>query len=107
MEGSVDLPQAGSAARRNPPGPRGWPFVGSLPAFYRDPLGFNRRIADRYGDVALVRIAGLSYYVLSNPDDIDAVFVTRNRDFRKGKLGAERRLLFGNGLATSDGDFWR
>jgi len=35
------------------------------------------------------------------------VFVTRNRDFRKGKLGAERRLLLGNGLATSDGDYWR
>ncbi|MGH7856708.1 MAG: cytochrome P450 [Candidatus Binatia bacterium] len=107
MEGNLDLSQAAAQANENPPGPRGWPLVGSLPAFYRDPLGFNRRIADRYGDVALVRIAGLSYYVLSNPDDIEAVLVTKNRDFRKGRLGAERRLLFGNGLATSDGDFWR
>ena len=107
MEGSLDISQAGVQPRGNPPGPRGWPLVGSLPAFYRDPLAFNRRIADRYGDVALVRIAGLSYYVLSNPEDIDAVFVTKNRDFRKGRLGAERRLLFGNGLATSDGDAWR
>lgn len=107
MEGSLDLSPAATSPKQTPPGPRGWPLVGSLPAFYRDPLGFNRRIAERYGDVALVRIAGLSYYVLSNPDDIDAVLVTKNRDFKKGKLGPERRLLFGNGLATSDGDFWR
>jgi len=118
MEGSPDASpvawpakpaakQAAAQPKQNPPGPRGWLLVGSLPAFYWDPLGFNRHIADRYGDVVLVRIAGLSYYVLSNPDDIEAVFVTKNRDFRKGRLGAERRLLFGNGLATSDGDLWR
>jgi cytochrome P450 len=107
MADSLAADRAAARPQPNPPGPRGWPFVGSLPAFYWDPLAFNRRIAERYGDVALVRIAGLSYYVISNPDDIEAVFVTRNRDFKKGKLGPERRLLFGNGLATSDGDFWR
>jgi cytochrome P450 len=107
MADSLVADRAAGPPQRHPPGPRGWPVVGSLPAFYRDPLAFNRRIAERYGDVALVRIAGLSYYVLSNPDDIEAVFVTRNRDFKKGKLGPERRLLFGDGLATSDGEFWR
>ncbi len=90
----------------DPPGPRGLPFAGSLLAYYRDPLGFTRSVAERYGDVALVRVAGLAFYVLSNPDHIADVFVTKNRDFKKGALGAERRLLFGNGLATSDGEFW-
>ncbi len=97
------------AARQadDPRGPRGFPFVGSLLEYCWDPLGFTRAVARRYGDDALVRVAGLPFYVLSNPDHIAEVFVTKNRDFKKGALGAERRLLFGNGLATSDGDFWR
>ena len=90
-----------------PPGPRGLPGVGSLLGFYRDPLGFVRRTADRYGDVALIRIAGLPFYQLSRPEDVHAVLVTQSRDFGKGALGAERRLLFGKGLATNEGDSWR
>jgi cytochrome P450 len=80
--------------------------VGSLLGYYRDPLGFVRGVADRYGDVALIHVAGLPFYQLSNPEDIHAVLVTKSRDFGKGALGAERRLLFGKGLATSEGDFW-
>lgn len=89
------------------PGPSGLPVVGSLLSYHRDPLGFVSRVAREHGDVALVRIAGLPFYLLSNPRDIDAVFVTQNRDFRKGSLGPERRLLFGRGLATNEGESWR
>jgi cytochrome P450 len=88
-------------------GPRPWPIVGSLIPYYRDPAGFVTGVARRHGDVALVRIAGVSFYLLSNPADIDAVLGALHRDFDKGSPGAERRLLFGNGLATSDGDSWK
>ena len=88
-------------------GPRPWPIVGSLIPYYRDPAGFVTRVARRHGDVALVRIAGLSFYLLSNPTDIDAVLGPLHRDFDKGSPGAERRLLFGSGLATSDGELWK
>ncbi len=82
-------------------------MIGSLVGYYRDPLGFVRGVAQRYGDVALIHVAGLPFYQLSKPEDIHAVLVTQSRDFSKGALGAERRLLFGRGLATSEGDFWR
>ncbi len=82
-------------------------MIGSLPGYYWDPLGFVRRVVDRYGEVALIRVAGVPFYQLSNPDDIHSVLVTKSRDFGKGALGPERRLLFGKGLATSEGDFWR
>ena len=90
-----------------PPGPRGLPVLGSLIGYYRDPLGFVQRVVDRHGDVALIHVAGLPFYQLSRPEDIHAVLVTKSRDFGKGALGAERRLLFGKGLATNEGDSWR
>ncbi len=87
-----------------PPGPRGLPVLGSLPAFTRDQLGFVRKVAS-YGDVTLVHLAGLPFYMLSNPEHIREVFENR-KDFRKGNIGPERRLLLGKGLATAEGDFW-
>jgi cytochrome P450 len=65
-----------------------------------------RGVAERYGDVALIHVAGLPFYQLCKPEDIHTVLVSKSRDFSKGALGAERRLLFGRGLATSEGEFW-
>lgn len=99
-------PEGSPAPARTPPGPRGLPVVGSLLPFYANPLRFTSHTARTYGDVARVRIAGVPFLLLSHPSDIETVLVTRNRDFRKGRLDRDRRLLFGQGLATSDGELW-
>lgn len=89
------------------PGPRGLPVVGSLLDVARDPLGFVTRVRDRYGDVARIDLAGVPFVLLCSPADIDIVLRERSKDFGKGALGAEKRRLFGKGLATSDGELWR
>jgi cytochrome P450 len=96
-----------ATAAPRPPGPRGLPFVGSLLAFRRDPLAFVIGIRDRFGDVAAIDVAGLPFIQLSAPAHVDIVLRERSRDFVKGALGAEKRRLFGQGLATSDGELWR
>lgn len=46
-------------------------------------------------------------WVLHDPDDVKRVLVTNHRNYTKG-TGLDRvRLLLGNGIMTSEGEFWR
>jgi cytochrome P450 len=46
-------------------------------------------------------------WVVHHPDDVKRVMVTNHRNYTKG-VGMDRvRLLLGNGLITSEGEFWR
>ena len=45
-------------------------------------------------------------YLISNPDDIEDVLVNHPRKFVKGRVLQANKRLFGNGLLTSEGDFW-
>lgn len=92
-----------------PPGPPGLFLVGNFLEFSRDPLGFLTRCATEYGDVALMRAGRLNSYIINNPDYIEEVLVAKSRNFIKDRFLNLRmfRLLLGNGLLTSDGDFWR
>jgi cytochrome P450 len=88
------------------PGPRGWPIVGNLPAFRRDQLGFYAACARDYGDVVPVRFGPRAGLIVSHPDAIEDVLVTRARDFVKSPALRLMRPLLGAGLLLSEGDFW-
>ncbi len=46
-------------------------------------------------------------WVIHDPEDIKRVLVTNHRNYTKG-FGIDRvKLLLGNGIMTSEGDFWR
>ncbi|HEY2066209.1 MAG TPA: cytochrome P450 [Gemmatimonadaceae bacterium] len=88
-----------------PPGPRSrYPGEFAL-AVTRRPLQFLPSLAHRYGDVALFRVGNQPIALLSNPADIRDVLVTNAKSFHKGR-GLERaKMLLGEGLLTSEGDF--
>lgn len=92
---------------RLPPGPRGHFLVGSLPEYRRDPLDFYTRCAREYGDIVYFRLGPRRVYQLNHPDLIEHVLVTANRNFQKNFAQRMLRPLLGNGLLTSEGDFWR
>ena len=89
-----------------PPGPKGRHFLRSPLLSGAGPLVNLPRMASRYGDVAFWRFLNLSTYFFGNPDDIESVLVTRYRSFTKGIGTRANPELFGNGLLTSEGDFW-
>jgi cytochrome P450 len=92
-----------------PPGPKGHPIRGNFPEYVADQLGYLEALARDYGDVVRLRFFHIPVYVFNNPQDVEDVLVTKNRSFTKPldfRLPLFRGI-FGNGLLTSDGDFWR
>jgi cytochrome P450 len=95
------------AALAEVPGPRTlWP-VGQVVQFRRDPLTLLARVAREYGDVARFNAATQTVYVLNHPDYIRDLLVTHHARFKKGRALQRAKRLLGEGLLTSEADFWR
>lgn len=87
-----------------PPGPKGHFLRGHLPELRRDPLGFYLRCAHDYGDCTTIRFGLKRIFFINSPALIEQVLHSRN--FTKHFALRMNRLLLGNGLLTSEGDFW-
>jgi cytochrome P450 len=88
-----------------PPGPRRGIPGARIIALGRDRLGYLLRVHREYGDLASVRFGNVCLILVSHPDHIRDILVTNNRNFIKGRGLQRARLLLGNGLLTSEGDF--
>lgn len=63
----------------------------------------------RFGDIYRVYAPGRKShtYVINHPDDVKRVLVGNHRNYTKG-IGLDRvKILLGNGIMTSEGDFWK
>ena len=92
-----------------PPGPKGSLIMGVMREFNRDTLGFITRCRREYGDVVRSRFLYVTAYFVYNPADIETVLTTNAKSFRKAQSLRSPffHRLVGNGLVTSEGDFWR
>lgn len=73
--------------------------------FRADPLAFLEGIARQYGDVAHWRIGPRRLYLLSHPELVREVLVTQQKRFIKSYVLQRSRVLLGEGLLTSEGEF--
>lgn len=87
----------------NPPGPIGWPLLGELPAFRRDPARFLLGLSREYGDLSFFRIGLQRIYLLNRPDLIEEVLVSGQGNFIKTRMLQRAKTLLGEGLLTSEG----
>src|ERR1700740_16532 len=93
---------------RRPPGPKGRPIVGVALKIRRDPLNVVRTFAREYGDIVLFHVLMEERILLNHPDIVEQVLVIQQDKFHKSEL--TRRItgrILGQGLLTSEGDFWR
>ena len=110
MNDAQDLPlrSANQTPVPLPPEIKGNLIVGVMPDFNRDILGFVRRGRD-YGDVVRARFFYITAYFLYHPADIEYVLSTNAKNFVKSMSLHSNffQRLVGNGLLTSEGEFWR
>jgi cytochrome P450 len=88
-----------------PPGPaEGFDLGGS-----DESLARLRRYFGEYGDLYRVfaPARGVYNYVINHPEDIKRVLLSNHRNYTKGEGMDRVKILLGNGIMTSEGDFWR
>ena len=92
--------------RRLPPGPKGRFLSGNLFDFFHGRLDFLTACAEQYGDVCSFRFGPRRVYLLNDPNLIEQVLVTDARHYIKHFGARMYKPVLGNGLVTSEGDFW-
>jgi cytochrome P450 len=100
--------EPGPESKRLPPGPRGYPLVGMVPKLVQDPLKSFSDAAQQYGDVVKMDIGPTNIFLLRHPDHVHQVLREKSANYVRGGGAWETLgLLFGNGLAVSEGEFWK
>src|SRR5688572_10305815 len=98
-----------------PPGP---PAVSNNPlsllryarALGRDPIEFQHRRFEVYGDTYTSRVGKIVILVTREPDFIQRVLVDDAQSYQKPETGlaaAQLKRVLGNGLVSSNGELWK
>ncbi len=89
------------------PAPRGDLLLGHFAQLRRDSLRFMLDAFDQCGDVARLRFGWVRGHLLAHPDHIRHVLQDHHKTYSKETRGFDKlRIVLGNGLLTSEGDFW-
>jgi cytochrome P450 len=95
-----------AARQKFPPGPSEGLKRWSLGPLNNNPLEYFMKIAREFGDIAGLRVLNFKTLFINHPDLIEEVLVTNARRYIKGRVLRANRHVFGEGLLTSEGDFW-
>jgi cytochrome P450 len=83
-------------------------LFGCLREFRRDQLNFLRDLWRTHGSyVRIPTLPGYDIYLLADPAAVEHILVKNYKNYRKPEfLVGPVRLLLGNGLFSSEGEFW-
>jgi cytochrome P450 len=92
-----------------PPGPKPrFPQgIRNLMSLRADILSFLQRLNREYGDISYFRVAGREIFFVNDPEFIQEILVTHDRNFVKSRGLEMAKRVLGNGLLTSEGEFHR
>lgn len=85
----------------------GLPFIGNTLAFLRNPLLALRSMQQRNERMIHLRIGGRNQYLVFSPEDSKHILQENHRNYGRSPAFQVLRIFLGNGLLTSEGDFWR
>ena len=85
----------------------GVPMLGNTLAFLRNPLATLHTLQKRYDRLVHLRIGGRHQYLVMQPEDVKHVMQENHRNYGRSPAFNVLKIFLGNGLLTSEGDFWR
>lgn len=93
---------------RAPPFAPGHPVLGHSRIMQVNPLDHFTRWGVEYGDAVSMRLPGSRFVLVLHPDGVKHVLQSNAKAYSKRTRGYDKmRLFLGNGLVTSEGEFWR
>src|SRR2546427_5214504 len=95
-----------ATGKKFPPGPSEGMRRWSLGPLNDTPLEYFTKLAREYGDVAGIRVLNFKTIFINHPDTIEEALVANARKYIKGRVLRANRHVFGEGLLTSEGEFW-
>jgi cytochrome P450 len=87
--------------------PRGKLLFGHLDELRGDILGFFERCEREHGAIVPLRLFWYRFFVVNDPDLVQAVLVTQHKNFVKTHGLRILKPMFGEGLLTAEHDLWR
>ena len=95
-------------AIQTPPRASGLPLFGTLPELLTRKIDYVSELRERHGDIFTLDLKLGEMVLLCHPRHAQHVWVDRARGYGKsGPVFDSLRTLLGNGLAMSEGDFWK
>ena len=88
------------------PGPRGKPFIGMIPEMMGDMLGMFMNITREHGSIVQFKLFNTPYLLVTDPDYVKYILQDHYRSYIRGRSVETGRVLLGDGLPLTDGDFW-
>jgi cytochrome P450 len=79
---------------------------GEFGAFLRDPLGFQLRARERFGDIIRFRIGPLLLHFVYHPDHVRQILHDKQKNYLRGWQYRFLQRLLGDNLVVSEGDSW-
>src|SRR5215471_11411792 len=94
-----------SSLPTRPPFVKGRPLLGVLPEFRRNAPEFLLKCQREHGDLVHLKLGPQRVYAVSHPDWIRDILVTHQSNFTKSRMLERAKVLLGEGLLTSEGEF--
>lgn len=93
---------------KDAPGPQGLPVIGTI-TLLRHPnlLQLFLQWREEFGDIVRWRVGPRLVHMVNAPEAIKHILQMNNKNYSKGQGYVKLKPLLGEGLVTSEGDFWR
>ncbi len=88
------------------PNRRGHFLMGNLKDYKTDPIRLILELQREFGDVARQQLGPYTVTQVAHPDLVKYVLQDNNKNYIRGKFYKNFKLFFGDGLLTTDGDYW-